>query len=323
MSLKHAPEIRKCVAARRTGWAWIARAVLAGTVGIAVAAAAADFDHRTSHVNKSAERALARAQAAASAAEAASAASAPLGAASAPFAERALPHAALPAASSASGAGGGAETSTDVSLEVGGAWKGNRHSRTWTTPFTLAVDRGNLHGELNGDGQTHKSGTTPGAGFGDVSALGSYDFIVTPTFGLTPSVQWTFPTGGDVGSHRASQEVSLLFEKQLPAAWGLERYYVSVEPIVDRDTEDAARTAEYGKSVDVKLTWKQVPKGGNLDTYFKFERARPAGAPKKTKLSIVHDFDITPKLDGSVALGRTLAGSESLNSAEFDLTWNF
>jgi hypothetical protein len=309
--------------ARRQVRQWIARAFLAAVAGFALTAAAADFDHRTRQVDKSAERAIARAQAAASEASApAGAASAPAGAASSTFTWNALPHAAIPAASSASRAKSGAEASTDVSLQVGGAWNGNRQTRTWTTPFTLSVDRGEAHGELNGDGQTHKSGAKPGTGFGDVSALGSYNVVVDPTFVMTPAAQWTFPTGGAIGSHRSSQEISLLFEKQLPRCWGLERYYVSVEPIVDRDTEDAARAAEYGKSVDAKLTWKQTP-NGNLDTYVKFERARPAGDRKKTKLSITHDFDITQKLDGSLALGRSLAGSESVNSAEFDLTWNF
>ena len=306
-----------CITTRRPAPARLALALVASAAGVGVPATAADTTRRAR--DRSAEHAVERAQAA-SAAAAASAASAPASAASAPVLRAAAvaPFAPPRAWAASAPASGASSPQTTVSLTIGPAWKAKAHEHVLTTPFVLGIDHGDhLHGELNGDGYTRNGGTSRSHGLGDVSALGSYTFVLNPaqTVSATPTFQWTFPAGGAVGSKRSSQELSVKLMQQFH-----ERWYVSVEPFLDRDTEDAARSTEYGRKVDLALKWK---KNDDVATVFTLERARPAGERDRTKLSAEHDFNICRKLDGALVLARSLAGGDSASSAELDLIWNF
>ena len=305
--------MQKRTMARRPRPTPVAVVVLGWIAGLGFPATAADLDHRSRATDRSALRALDLATTEGAASAAAAPASAASGAASEHDLARVKPFAAAPAASAAASA-------ASLSLQVGTAWEGNRHEHTWTTPFVLGLDdpTSTLHAEINGDGYTHKFGASPGDGLGDLSLLGSYN----KTFGkiglaVTPTVQLALPTGGAIGSHRSSQEASILFSEKLPHRW-----FFSVEPVIDRDTEDASQAPEYGKSVRVALTWKK-DELADFATVFKVVRSHPAGDRDKTSLSAEHDFAIGSKLDGAVVLGRSLAGSGSTSSAELDLTWSF
>jgi hypothetical protein len=200
-------------------------------------------------------------------------------------------------------------------LTLGGAYRGNDRGHTWTTPFILGADGDAWHAEFNGDGHVSAFGSKHASGQGDVSVLASYDIDLPFRLVVAPSLQWTFPAGGDVGSQRSAQEFAVLVKKKVSRRW-----IVSVASAIDRDTEDDARSPQYGKTVSASLKWK---KNEDVATAFTIVRDHPAGERSRTKLGLEHDFSLWKNLDGALVVGRTLAGSDSADKAEFDLTWSF
>lgn len=299
-----AGKLAACVAAASVAWV--------ATVGLPAQAAARHQKSRM--LDKSAARAQAMAASGISPSSESSSGvestAAAVSAAPAASAASAAASASAPASSSSSPA----KSTTDVTLSVGAVFARNDTSHSRTTPFLLTVERGNFHGEISGDGQSHLRGAKDVDDFGDVSALVAYNFVIGDLT-LQPHFQWTFPSGNDAGSQRSGQELALKFKQKLGKLW-----WLSVTPSIARDTEDDARSVEYARNISAKLSWAH---DDDLQAFVEVVRSHPAGDRVGTTVSAELDFPICKKLDGDINLSRTVSGSKSANAIEFDLTWSF
>ncbi len=213
---------------------------------------------------------------------------------------------------------GGTPDPGDNSVSIGLAYQRAAGANTVTTPYGLDLSFNDWDFIVTGDGYSHTSGAGQGVdGFADVGVTASWTHKFETHWAGGASFTLNAPTGGSVGSARASEGVKVKVA-YLPT----KEVSIIVGGQLGRDEEAQAGVAEYSSFVLARMQympdhWRTIALGASM--------GHAAGAGQVTAVNAEYDFPIAPRmgLGGAFTATHTLAAGHSSNGVEFDLNFTF